>query len=156
MITKSVALEEKSQKMGNLSCGQFFCPRLTSLYCQVFNFTVCDQCCFIHTDTEILSFKKINHFSLAENSGHFTWARLQQPHEQRYPYLTVCAVRFFFFFFLCPNEGKAANPWDYTDLNACGSCTPRSVSIPSYRRINTFLHTILSIGHYPSKQPTAH
>ena len=45
----------------------------------------------------------INFFSLSfhhfinplRNSGHFTWASLQQPQEQRYPFLTVRAV------FLC-------------------------------------------------------
>ena len=26
------------------------------------------------------------------NSGGLTWVRLQQPQEQRYPFLTVCAV----------------------------------------------------------------
>ena len=30
--------------------------------------------------------------SLAGNSGHLTWVRLQQPQEQRYPFLTVHAV----------------------------------------------------------------
>ena len=33
--------------------------------------------------------------SLAGNSGRLTWVRLQQPQEQCYPFLSVCAV------FLC-------------------------------------------------------
>ena len=32
------------------------------------------------------------HLSLARNSGCLTWVRLQQPQEQRYPFLTVHAV----------------------------------------------------------------
>ena len=32
------------------------------------------------------------HLSLAGNSGCLTWVRLQQPQEQRYPFLTVRAV----------------------------------------------------------------
>ena len=32
------------------------------------------------------------YLSLAGNSGRLTWVRLQQPHEQRYPFLTVRAV----------------------------------------------------------------
>ena len=32
------------------------------------------------------------HLPLAGNSGRLTWIRLQQPQEQRYPFLTVCAV----------------------------------------------------------------
>ena len=32
------------------------------------------------------------HSSVAGNSGRLTWARLQQPQEQRYPFLTVRAV----------------------------------------------------------------
>ena len=30
--------------------------------------------------------------SLSGNSGHLTWVKAQQPQEQRYPYLSVCAV----------------------------------------------------------------
>ena len=32
------------------------------------------------------------HLSLAGNSGRFTWVRLQEQQEQRYPFLIVCAV----------------------------------------------------------------
>ena len=47
------------------------------------------------------------HLSLAGNLGHLTWVRLQQPQEQRYPFLTVCVL------FLCvQTKGMAANAWD--------------------------------------------
>ena len=47
------------------------------------------------------------HLSLVENPGRFTWVRLQQPQEQRYPLLTVRAV-----FSCVQTKGMAANAWD--------------------------------------------
>ena len=47
------------------------------------------------------------YLSFVENSGRFTWVRLQQPQEQRYSFLTVRAV-----FSCVQTKGMAANAWD--------------------------------------------
>ena len=41
---------------------------------------------------ESIDFFLALHLSLAGNSGRLTWVRLQQPQEQRYPFLSVRAV----------------------------------------------------------------
>ena len=81
----------------------------------------------MHLKTIFIDFWKIRkiHFeswnpAVAWNSGHFTWVRLQQPQEQRYPFLTMPAV------FSCV-QAKVWLPVlgsfnVHTDVNAC-DCT---------------------------------
>ena len=75
---------------------------------------------FFHSLFFIVALHLALHLTLAGNSGHLTWVRLQQPQQQRYPFLTVRAI------FPC----VPAKVWlptlgifnVYTDVNAC-DCT---------------------------------
>ena len=74
----------------------------------------------MHTLFFFLFFNSALHLSLAGNSGRLTWARLQQPQEQWYPFLTVRAV------FACDQTMVWLPVLGFfnvrTDVNAC-HCT---------------------------------
>ena len=51
---------------------------------------------------------KVLHLFLVGNLARLTWVMLQQPQEQRYPFLPMCSVPF-----VCPNDGMAASAWEF-------------------------------------------
>ena len=70
-----------------IPCGKFVLVFHLSLAGN-FSFIPCFGISFIPYGKFVLVF----HLSLAGNSGRLTWVRLQQPQEQRHPFLTVRAV----------------------------------------------------------------
>ena len=74
------------------TCTSIHTPTCPSV--QLFYLSLCQES-HQPTDRPFSNFYLALHSSLSGNSGGLTWVRLQQPQEQRYPFLAVCAV------FLC-------------------------------------------------------
>ena len=111
-------------------CCLFVCLFVCLFMCVCVCVCVCCCCffCFFWGGVVFLLFLLllflVLHLSLVGNSGRLNWVRLQQPQEQRYPFLTVLTV------FSCV-QTKVWLPmlgifYMRTDVYAC-DCTRRGV-----------------------------